>query len=340
MKLQKGKGYVELREVDDPKPGPDEVLIEVKRAGVCGTDIHILHDEFPKARPPVILGHEFCGLIEEVGRDVEKWKKGDRVVSETAAHSCGVCPYCITGDTQLCPERKAYGYVYNGAFAKYMAIKSGLLHRIPENVSYAEAALCEPLAVCTHAALERVQVQVDEVVLVTGPGAVGLIMAQVVKSKGAKVILCGVNSDEERLRVGTEVGADRVVNIEKEDLSLVVMEMTKGYGTDITFECAGVSEAAAQSVHLTRKGGTIVQVGLFGRPIKLPFDEITLKELTVVGTFAQKNSSWEKGLKLLSEGRVKTGPLISGEYPLDQWREAFDKSERKLGIKYLLYPTL
>ncbi len=339
MKIQRGEGHVELREVKEPVPASDEVLVEVKRAGVCGTDIHILHDEFPKAKPPFILGHEFSGAIKALGKDVKGWKIGDRIVSETAAHSCGVCRYCLTGDTQLCPERKAYGYVYDGAFAKYMAIKSGLLHGIPEKVSDAEAALCEPLAVCTHGALERVQIETGEVVLVTGPGAVGLIMVQVVKSTGAKVILCGVDSDAPRLRVGMELGADRVVNIEKENLSSVVMEMTEGYGTDKTFECAGVSPAAVQSVCLTRKGGTIVQVGLFGRSVEFPFDEMTLKELTVIGTFAQKKSSWNKGLRLLGEGKVKTGPLVSGEYPLDQWQEAFEKSERRLGIKYLLFPT-
>src|SRR4030067_919125 len=111
VKLQRGDGYVELREVEDPKPAPDEVLIEVKRAGVCGTDIHILHDEFPKARPPFILGHEFSGMIQAMGKEVKGWNIGDRIVSETAAYSCGVCRYCQTDATQLCPERQGYGYV-------------------------------------------------------------------------------------------------------------------------------------------------------------------------------------------------------------------------------------
>lgn len=338
MKVQRGDGFVELREVAEPRPAPDEVLVEVKRAGICFTDIHILHDEFPKARPPFIMGHEFSGVIRELGREVRDWKAGDRVVSETAAHFCGRCRFCLTGDNQLCPERKAYGYVYNGAFANYMVIKSGLLHRIPDKVSDSEAALSEPLACCTHAALERVRVEPGEIVLVTGPGAIGLLMFQVLKSAGATVILCGVHSDEERLNLGERLGADRAIDIEKEDLASTVMEMTRGYGVDKSFECAGAVAAAGQCIALTRKGGTLIQMGLFGKPVELPFEEIALKELTVVGSFAQRKSSWDLGLKLLQDGKVKTGPLVSGEYPIDQWEEAFRKSEGRAGIKYLLVP--
>jgi L-iditol 2-dehydrogenase len=339
MKVQRGDGFVELREVEEPKPAPYEVVVEVKKAGICFTDIHILHDEFPKAKPPFILGHEFSGVIRDMGREVKDWKVGDRVVSETAAHSCGHCRFCLTGDNQLCPERKAYGYVYNGAFAACMTIKSGLLHRIPDSVSDSEAALSEPLACCTHAALERVRIEPGEMVLVTGPGAIGLLMLQVVKSAGATVILCGVHSDLERLKLGERLGADRVIDVEKEDLGSTVMEMTRGYGVDKSFECAGAAAATGQCIALTRKGGTLVQVGLFGKAVELPFEEITLKELTVVGTFAQKKTSWDLGMKLLADQKVKTGPLVSGEYPLDRWEEAFRKSEGRAGIKYLLYPV-
>lgn len=338
MKLKDGEGHVELREVEDPKPGPDEVLIQVERAGVCGTDIHILHGEFPKARPPFILGHEFSGIIKEGGKEVTGWKLGDRVVSETAAYSCGVCRFCRMGDTQLCPERQAYGYVQNGAFAKYIKVKAKLLHLLPDSISYSEGALCEPLAVCSHAALERAKVQPGEVVLVTGPGTVGLIMLQVVKSSGAMVILCGVDSDQERLKLGIELGADRAVNIEREDYSSIIMEMTDGYGVDKSFECAGAKGAVVDCIRLTRKGGEIVQVGLFGRPIEIPYEEIALKELSVIGCFAQKRSAWDPGIRLLAGGKVKTGSLISGEYPLDQWKEAFERFERREGLKFLLYP--
>ncbi len=338
MKVQKGDGFVELREVEEPKPAPDEVLIKVKRAGICFTDIHILHDEFPKARPPFILGHEFFGIIQEIGMGVKGWRAGDRVVSETAAHSCGHCRFCEVGDTQLCPERKAYGYAYNGAFAEYITVRAKLLHRVPDSVGDSEAALSEPLACCVHATLERIQIQRGEVVLVTGPGAMGLLMLQVVKSTGAVVILSGVDSDQGRLKLGQELGADRAVNVEREDLASIVMGMSRGYGVDKSFECAGVPAATSQCIQLTRKGGTLIQVGLFGKPVELPFEEIALKELTVVGSFAQKTSSWDLGMRLLAEGKVKTAPLVSGEYPLDRWKEAFERSEQRKGIKYLLYP--
>lgn len=338
MKLQRGEGFVELKEVEDPRPDADEVLIAVRRAGVCGTDIHILHGEFPKARPPFVLGHEFSGVVEEVGSEVRGWKVGDRVVSETSAHFCGRCRFCQRGDTQICPEREAYGYVRNGAFAKYLVVKAKLLHRIPESVSDSEAALSEPLAVCVHSAYHRTKVEPGDVTLVTGPGAVGLIMFQVVKAAGAKVILCGMDSDRERLRLGAELGADRCVNVEREDLSSIVMEMTEGYGVDKSYECAGAKGAVTDCLRLTRRGGTIVQVGLFGRPIEIPYEEITLKELSIIGCFAQNHDSWDPALRLLAEKKVKMGPLVSAEYPLDRWKEAFERSERREGLKYLLYP--
>lgn len=339
MKLQKGDGFVELREVEEPKPAPDEALIKVERAGICFTDIHILHGEFPKARPPFILGHEFSGIIRALGKDVKEWKIGDRIVSETAAYSCGACRYCETDDTQLCPERKAYGYAYNGGFAEYITVRAKLLHRVPDSVSDSEAALSEPLACSAHAALERVRIQPGEVVLVTGPGAIGLLILQVVKSTGAQAILCGVDSDQGRLKLGAELGADRAVNVEREDLASIVMEMSRDYGVDKSFECAGVTAATSQCIQLTRKGGTLIQVGLFGKPVEVPFEEIALKELTVLGSFAQKTSSWDLGMRLLAEGKVKTGPLVSGEFPLDRWKEAFERSEQRKGIKYLLYPV-
>jgi len=339
VKVQRGDGFVELKETEKPKPAPDEVLIEVRRAGICFTDIHILHDEFPKAKPPFIMGHEFSGVIRETGMQARDWKVGERVVAETAAYFCGHCRFCQAGDTQLCPERKAYGYVYNGAFAEYIVIKSELLHRVPESVSDSEAALSEPLACCAHGALERVRIEPGETVLITGPGAIGLLMLQVVKSTGAKVILCGVHSDRERLKVGTELGADRIVDVQREDLASIVLEMSSGYGVDKSFECAGVAAAASQCIQLTRKGGTLIQVGLFGKPIELPFEEIALKELTVKGNFAHRKSSWTLGMRLLAEGKIKTAPLVSGEYPLDRWEEAFRKSEGRAGIKYLLCPA-
>jgi L-iditol 2-dehydrogenase len=163
-------------------------------------------------------------------------------------------------------------------------------------------------------------------------------MLQVLKSTGATVILCGVHSDGERLRLGERLGADRAIDLEKEDLASAVMEITRGYGVDKSFECAGAAAAAGQCIALTRKGGTLIQIGLFGRPVELPFEEVALKELTVVGSFAQRKSSWGLGLKLLGDRTVKTGPLVSREYPMDRWEEAFRKSEGRAGIKYLLVP--
>ncbi|MFQ6075682.1 MAG: alcohol dehydrogenase catalytic domain-containing protein, partial [Candidatus Bathyarchaeia archaeon] len=170
VKTEKGVGFVELLDVPEPRPGPNEVLVEVKAAGICGTDIHIYHDEFPY-NPPVVLGHEFCGLIAEVGENVTGWEPGDRVTCETAGEICGRCLYCRTGRYNLCPERMGLGYNMNGAFAEYVLIpRQEIIHRLPEDVDFVSGALCEPSASVTHAVIDRTKISGGDFVVVTGDG--------------------------------------------------------------------------------------------------------------------------------------------------------------------------
>jgi L-iditol 2-dehydrogenase len=338
MKVRAGEGGIELREVEDPRPGPHGVVLKVERAGVCGSEVHTLHGRFLKGRPPVVLGHEFSGVVEAVGEHVTAWRKGDRVVSETEDYACGHCRFCRSGDTHLCPERVSYGWTVNGGFATYVSVKEKVLRRLPDYISYSEAAVCEPLAVATHAALERSQVGPEETVLVTGPGTIGLLVTQVVKSIGAKVILTGVDSDEARLKLGLELGADYGINTGRQNLRSIVMDATADQGVDRSFECSGSRSAVLDCVRLTRCGGEIIQVGVPPGPTEIPYDEIVLRELTISGTFAQKKSSWDLAFGLMKSRQVKTRPLISGEYPLEKWREVFDRVERREGLKYLLCP--
>ena len=175
VKYQSGDGFVELRDVKIPEIKNDEVLIRVKACGICGSDIHILHDEF-KNYPPVILGHEFSGEIAEVGKKVDGWNKGDRVVSELHIEACRVCYLCRNGQAQICPKKRAIGSGSNGAFAEYMKVPTWLLHRIPESVSFEAAALTEPTAISIDAIIETGKVKPGDFVAITGPGPIGLLI--------------------------------------------------------------------------------------------------------------------------------------------------------------------
>jgi len=339
VKYAHGKGNVELREVPEPKPGPNEVMIEVKAAGICGSDLHIFDEDIKlPIRPPVIIGHEFSGVIAEVGSSVTRWKPGDRVTSETSAYVCGECVPCRTGNYNVCAEKRLIGYWFNGAFTKYCVVPSRLVHRLPENVSFLSGALCEPLACCVNGVIEKTRILPGDLVVIAGPGPIGLLSLQIAKSQGASVVLCGTSRDERRLKIGEELGADLTVNVEEEDPWQPVSRMTNGAGADVFIDCSGAPNAIRMGFRLVRRGGQYTQIGLTGRPFNLDFDLIAYKELIVRGSLGQRWTSWNIGLKMLSKGLVKTEPLISDVLPLSQWETGFQKVRMKEGIKVILKP--
>jgi L-iditol 2-dehydrogenase len=338
-KLRRGVGHVALVDVDPPRPLEGEVLIRVQFAGVCGTDIHILHDLYPKAVPPITLGHEFCGVVAELGPNVQGWEVGARVTVESAAGVCRVCEYCKAGQTQRCDNREAFGSGRDGAFAPFVTMRQDGLYRLPEHVSFQEGALCEPLACAVHAVMERSAVEPGMTALVTGPGPIGLLVLQVAKAVGAKVVITGSRRDEERLKVAERLGADHCVPVDGEDLLPAVNGLTSGMGVDVAFECSGAAGGLKDCLRGVRKGGEIVQVGLFGHTLELNCDAFTFKEVQVKGSFTHNKGTWEKAIDLLKNRKVNLMFLVSKEFPLDQWQEAFRLFEEGIGLKYLLYPT-
>ncbi len=337
-KLRRGPGNVDLVHVDPPRPGEGEVIVKVEYAGICGTDIHILHDLYPKTIPPVTLGHEFSGIVSELGPEVQGWHIGDRVTVESAAHFCRECEFCRSGQTQRCKRREAFGSGRDGAFASFVVTRQDGLYRLPDHVSFQEGALCEPLACAIHAVIERSSVEQGKTVLVTGPGPIGLLVLQVTKAVGATVIISGTQRDEDRLKLAKRMGADHCVQIDQQDLNPLIHELTGGMGVDVSFECSGASGAARDCLQGARKGGEIVQVGLFGNSIELNYDDVTFKEVQVKGSFTHNRRTWEKAIDSLRDRKVDLTSLVSREFPLDQWEEAFRLFERRAGLKYLLYP--
>ena len=342
VKTAKGKGHVELRDVPVPKIGPGDVLIEVKAAGICGTDLHIYHDEFPYW-PPVILGHEFAGVVAEAGREVADWKPGDRVVGEPHTLACGTCWLCRSGHRQLCPSKRSPGWGIDGCFAKYMRFpEPGLLHRIPDDVDFESAALVEPTANVVHDVLERGCVESGDVVAVVGPGPVGLLAAMTAKAAGAGiVIVLGTAADEDvRLPTARLIPAiDHVWNVQQEDVVHLLMDLTDGRGADVVVEASGAEAGIALGLRLARKLGRITAIGLTGKEnIRFPYDAVMSKALEVTFNMSTSHTSWDKAILLIQSKRIEVKPLVTHHGPLERWEEFFSALQRKQAIKAIFIP--
>jgi len=340
VKMKRGISHVRLLNVEKPKPALDEVLVEVKAAGICGTDIHIYHDR-AFYRPPVTLGHEYSGIITAKGRAVKDFKVGERVTSP-ATIPCGECPLCQTGSPNRCigKQRRILGALKaDGAFAKYMKVPARILHRIPDGLPFEEAAVAEPVACAVHAVAERTGINIGDTVLILGPGPMGLLALQVAKAEGAsQVMITGVGSDEGRLKIAKSLGADLTLNAEEENLFRAAMDLTDGIGVDVVIEASGAPVAQKQALELVRRRGRVGIIGLSGRPVELELDKVVEGELDVAGSWGTVWTSWRKALILMAEGKVKTKPLITQRLPIEEWRTGFKLMEEREALKVLLKP--
>ncbi|MEW5956953.1 MAG: zinc-binding dehydrogenase [Chloroflexota bacterium] len=336
-KTAPGEGNVALIDAPEPQVIPNHVVIEVSAAGICGTDLHIYHDEF-KSNPPVIMGHELAGVVVEVGDGVNTCQPGDRVTSETYFYVCGQCQFCRDGFVNLCPHRRSIGSKANGAFTRYLLVPQHNIHHLPANVDEQTGALTEPLACCVRA-LELTRVEPGETAVISGPGTIGLLTMQVVKAAGARVIVLGTNADETRLAKAGELGADFVFNVQAGDTAAAIRDLTNGLGADVVFECAGAGPSARHCLELVRRQGRYAQVGLFGKLITWDLEQVCYKELRVSGSNATVPSAWRKALALLASGQVQIRPLISDVLPITEWQHAFDLFEQRTGFKLLLTPV-
>lgn len=337
VKTAPGENALEFREWPEPAPQPHQLKLRVGAAGICGTDIHIIHGTWP-SRPPVVLGHEFCGTVVEVGASVRGFRSGDRVVGSNPAYTCGQCYHCRAGNDFLCAERISAGYHIDGAFAEYLCVDAARCHKLPDHVSFREAALGEPLAVAVHAVIERTTVHSGDLVLISGPGPVGLLTAQVAKLEGARVIVAGLGSDRLRLECAERLGADRVVDVDKEDLVAIVRAASAGAGADVVYETAGSSASLAACWEAVRKEGTLVPLGIYPGIIQTDFNKITMKELRVIGSYGYVWTSWQRTVRLLAERKIRAAELVTHAYPLERFEEAFAATQNGAAVKVVLVP--
>lgn len=337
VKTERGEGFVSLEERPTPTYGEDEVLVRVAFGGICGTDIHILHDQFTYY-PPVILGHEFSGVVEAVGDKVTLYKKGDAVVGEPHNKACGKCYLCRNGHIQNCMDKRSIGWGIDGCFTTYVVMPEKLLHKVPTGLSLREAAMAEPAAIVAHQLLERARVTPGDNVVIMGVGPIALLAAQMARIAGAgKIILCGCTGDiDYRLKIADELNCyDLFIDVLKEDASSIIMKET-GIGADLVVEASGAGSAIRTGIRVLRKWGRMCAIGMTAAPtVEIPWNEAMMKVIDVQFNMSSSYGGWNIALSLMASGRLNVAPMI-GTRPLTEWKEAFADLETGKAMKLLL----
>ncbi|MCC6589085.1 MAG: alcohol dehydrogenase catalytic domain-containing protein [Bryobacterales bacterium] len=339
VKTAPGEGHIELRDWPEPTRRWGEVKIRVAAVGICGTDIHILHGTW-RCDPPVVLGHEWCGTVVETGPGATHLKPGDRVVASNPAITCGRCFHCLAGNDFMCADRVSAGYMIDGALAEFICIDAKRCHHLPDHVTFQQACIGEPLSVAVHAVIERTMVHSGDLVLVSGPGSVGLLTMQVARLEGARVVVAGLARDAARLQCARRLGAEVVVNVEEQDLLEVVRDLSGGRGVDLVYECAGSEDSLAGCWEAVRGEGTLCVLGVHPGPIRTDFNKIMMKELRVIGSYGYIWSTWQRTVQLLSERKIDADQMISHIFPMEEYEAAFRVTQNGSGIKVVLNPGL
>jgi threonine dehydrogenase-like Zn-dependent dehydrogenase len=345
VKTGRGDGLVSLMEMPEPQPGPGEVKIEIAACGVCGTDLHIWHDKSPYW-PPVILGHEFAGTVVKLGPGCSLVEPGARVVAEPHAGTCGHCYYCRTGNSQYCTEKRSPGWGIHGGMARYICYPERLLHRVPDSMSWVQAAMVEPTANAVHNVVERAAVAAGETVVIVGPGPIGLLCAMAARSAGAAnvVIVGSARAARTRFPLAWELGFTNLVDTESGDAAHLVHELTNGLGADLVVECSGSPEAIPLIVSLLRKRGRISAVGFTGRrPVTLDWDAFARSAAEIYFGVSTSYTCWDTSIRLITGSdaaapRIEAERLVTMQAPLEEWEAVFGALERREQMKAVFVP--
>lgn len=338
VNYQSGAGMVEVRDVQVPRElGPKDVIIQVKAAGVCGSDLHMYHDiqGFPVKRP-VTLGHEYSGIVADIGSEVTRFKKGDRVVSETSAYICETCIYCRTGQYNLCPSRRGFGVLENGGMAEYVKTREAIVHNVPDNVSFEKAAMTEPTCVAYNAVAHHSHIRPGDYVVVFGPGPIGLMCVQIAKlySPG-RLTIVGTSKDKNRLEIAKQFGADTVIVGDEQDVIKEILSYEDGFGPDLVLDAVGISITLKQSIEVVRPAGQITKIGWGPTPIGFSLDPLIQKAARLQGSFSHNYPMWEKVLLMMGNGKIDPLPMTKS-YGIDRWKEAFDEMDSLVHAKSII----
>jgi len=336
-------GQIAVSDVARPAPGKGETLIRVAVSGICGSDVHAWLGEHPFISCPVVPGHEFSGVIAELGPHPSPLPKGEgelRVGQKVTVEPnlvCGSCYNCHRGKYNICMKLKVIGCQAPGAMAEYLVVPAAKVVPLPETMSYEEGALVEPLAVAVHA-MARGGYPGGKKVVILGAGTIGLLTMQVAKAHGAAAAL-QVDIVPRRLALARELGADCVANAQEQDLASAIREFFGADGADIIYECVGVESTIASAIQVARKGSSIVVAGVFGKKSCVDMALVQDHELELIGTLMYTRTDFEEAIRLITAERVQVLPLVSHRYDLVQAAEAFETAQHggEGAMKVLVY---
>jgi L-iditol 2-dehydrogenase len=333
------EGAVELREVARPDALDEgEVLLQTQAVGVCGSDVHQYHNtQSWRVNVPVILGHEFGGVVARVAKGISGFKEGDRVVCETAARVCGRCVYCRSGDYNLCPERLGFGYGVDGAMAEFVKVPGRCLHHLPDSVAFEKAALTEPCCVAYNATCVHTRIRPGDAVLIIGPGPIGLLCLSLAKLAGAGwIAAAGLKKDADRLALAKSLGAHCALDGSPEENLGIIRSAGDGMGVDVVIDAAGHSSTLQFALAAVRPKGQITKVGWGPQPLNFSIDPLVQKAVHLQGSFSHNFPIWEKVISLLASGKLDPRPLVGRTEPLSGWRSCFDEMASGRVVKGIL----
>ena len=330
---------IEVADIPVPEVAADEVMIKVKAASICGSDLGIYKytSAYSQMTLPVVMGHEFSGEIVETGKVVTGFNDGDRVLSESVK-ACGVCRFCRDGRSNLCEESTLFGIHTAGGFAEYVTVPYKLLHRVPKNMSYEDAALVEPLSNALHFVRDITPFRINDFVVVQGCGPIGLYSAQLFQLGGAEVIITGLSADKTRFEIAEKLGIE-TVNIQAHDLEEIVMDRTKGVGADIAFVAVGAPPAVKQATRIVRKRGRVTVVGIFGEEVPIDMTWLVRRELEIKGAYDAKPVNFPQSIDLISRGLVDVNSVLTHRFKLEDAEEAFKVALNMTGGKIQFHPN-
>ena len=341
-------GGYRLIDVEEPKCGPDDVVLKIKAAAICGADMKHYKVENGSDEFNSIRGHEFAGEIVAVGENVKDWKVGQRVVSDNSAHVCGVCPACEIGDFLCCEDKVNLGLdnnTWGGGFSKYCLVPGEILkiHKhalweIPEGVKYEEASVLDPICNAYKAVAQQSSLLPGQDVVVFGTGPLGLFSVQIAKLMGAvNIVMVGLQEDTKvRFDIAKELGATHCVNGSVEDVVARCTEICTRDNLGLVVECSGANIALKQAIERLRPNGEVVRVGMGFRPLEFSINDITSWNKSIIGHMAYDSTSWRNAIRLLESGAIKVQPMITHRIGLSQWQEGFQAMADKEAIKVIM----
>lgn len=330
-----------VESVPVPTCGPTDVLVQVAACGICGSDVHGYDGSSGRRIPPIVMGHEAAGVVAAVGTEVRSVAVGDRVTFDSTVY-CAKCEFCLRGEVNLCEDRQVVGvscgdYRRAGAFAEYIAVPEYILYRLPDALSFADAAMLEAVSVALHA-VRLSEVRGGETALVIGAGMIGLLTMQAARVAGCSRVLIA-DVDATRLKMAATLGADETLLASGADLIAEVMRLTGGRGVDLALEAVGRGETVATSIDCVRKGGTVTLVGNIAAEVSIPLQRVVTRQIRLQGSCSSAGE-YPEAMELVSQGKIKVAPLISAVAPLGDgpsWFERLYSHEPNL-MKVILDP--